>query len=182
MSSWIPAAVAGAIGATMGARARHGRVSAALVAAGGVALGTWLIKFEYDDAQRAALGEASLDGAPLEGLGRRQARCSRPEWRCQGANVDGEEFLVPSACGASVELVAAFTHRTECEAMPVTVHGYLVDRNELGGGAPEWRLQVDAPPRTFPGPMTWMGAALAVLSLSFPRVNAWAAARQARTR
>jgi hypothetical protein len=37
-----------------------------------------------DDAQRAALGEAPLDGAPLEGIGRRQARCSRPEWALPG--------------------------------------------------------------------------------------------------
>ncbi len=125
--------------------------------------------------------EARLEGASVEGLGRRQVRCSHPAWHCEFAADSEHAFRVPFECGGSVRTQAAFYDGPRnCANLPVEVAGYLLDMNEAGGGPADWQLQVGAKPREFPDALAWMGIGFIVLGLVFPKLSAWSLARMAR--
>lgn len=169
MNIWI-AAVAAALTGWLSASARQSPLVRRIFAAGSVALGVALLVFNYNDAERAKLGEAPLLGSDLTELDRRQVRCTQPSWDCASATEENGQQRVPFSCGETPEVMAAFREPLECGELPTELAGYLVDMNEAGGEAEAWVLQVGAEPREFPGTIAWIGLGFVVLGFAFPAI------------
>lgn len=105
---------------------------------------------------------------------------TRRVWRCELAKKEDSAVLMPFECGGTIVTAAFYSNAPNCDHISLTVAGYLLDENEAGGEGPAWRLQVDAPLGTFPGFLTWVGAAFVALGLTFPRLLAWSAVPTAR--